>query len=110
MPFDPTKPATGSPLESQVIRDQLNALNDEIQAVPAGPPGPQGPPGEVTAAQLNTELTNLTVSLTSNLLAQSSNNSNGVSLLGLTVSDPVLPAEVQAIVSKLDELITALRR
>jgi len=149
MPFDPTKPATGSALQSQVIRDQLNALHDEIQSVPAGPPGPQGPegppfggamvdtvntlpsgsmatasalqigsvvhfdfgipqgpPGEVTLSQLATELATLSTSL----LAQTSNNSNVVAELNLTVSNPPTQAEVQAVANKLDELIAALRR
>lgn len=63
-----------------------------------GGPGPQGPPGEVTTMQLNSAI------------AGTSSNSNGVSLLGLPVSDPPTQSEVQAIVSKLDELILALRR
>ena len=42
MPFDPSLPAAGSPLQSQIIRDQLNGLNDKIDAVPAGPPGAAG--------------------------------------------------------------------
>ena len=49
MPFDPALPATGAPLQSQVIRDQLNALHQEIQAIPAGPEGPQGPEGPAFA-------------------------------------------------------------
>ena len=44
MPFDPTKPAFGSPDSSAEMRGQFNALNDKIDAIPAGPPGPQGPP------------------------------------------------------------------
>jgi len=59
MPFDPTQPAFQSPNASAVMREQLNALHDEIIAtndridnIPAGPPGadgqigPQGPQGE----------------------------------------------------------------
>ena len=45
MPFDPTLPAAGSPLNSQVMRSQLNALHEEITAIPVGPEGPQGDPG-----------------------------------------------------------------
>lgn len=45
MPFDPTLPATGTPLASQVIRNQFNGLKDLIDAIPAGPPGPEGPQG-----------------------------------------------------------------
>ncbi len=43
-------------------------------------------------------------------IAGTSSHSNGVALLGLAVSDPPTQAEVQQIVNKLDELITALRR
>ena len=43
-------------------------------------------------------------------IATTSANSNGVALLGLTVSDPPTQAEVQQIADKLDELINALRR
>ena len=39
-----------------------------------------------------------------------SNKSNAVSMLGMTVSDPPSQGEMQAIASKLDELILALRR
>ncbi|WP_395715720.1 hypothetical protein [Prosthecobacter sp.] len=63
-----------------------------------GGPGPQGPPGEVTQMQLNSAING------------TSNNSNAVGLLGMTVSDPPTVGEVQAIASKLDELINALRR
>ena len=50
MPFDPTKPATGSPNSSAEMRDQLTALKALIDAVPAGPPGPAGPQGPVFAS------------------------------------------------------------
>jgi hypothetical protein len=63
-----------------------------------GPQGPQGPPGEVTQGQLDSAING------------TSNNSNAVGLLGMTVSDPPTVGEVQAIASKLDELINALRR
>jgi hypothetical protein len=63
-----------------------------------GPQGPQGPPGEVTNAQL------------SSAIAGTSNLSNAVNTLGMAVSDPPTQGEVQAIASKLDELILALRR
>jgi hypothetical protein len=63
-----------------------------------GSPGPPGPPGEVTNAQLSSAING------------TSNNSNGVNTLNLTVSDPPTQGEVQAIAAKLDELINALRR
>lgn len=42
MPFDPTKPATGSPNSSAEMRDQLNALKAllDLQSVPIGMPQP----------------------------------------------------------------------
>jgi hypothetical protein len=107
MPFDPTLPTNNSPNSSAQMRGQLNGLKDLIDAIPAGPQGPpgndgapgiQGTAGEVTAADL------------SNALAGCSANSNGVSLLNLSFSDPPTQAEVQAMSSKLNELINALRR
>ena len=52
----------------------------------------------------------MTLSQLDNAIAGTSSHSNGVALLGLAVSDPPTQAEVQQIVNKLDELITALRR
>lgn len=46
MPFDPSLPATGSPLQSQVVRDQLNGLKALIDAILA-----------VTAAQVDGVIT-----------------------------------------------------
>ena len=64
----------------------------------AGADGAQGPPGEVTLAQLDAAI------------ATTSANSNGVSTLGLSVSDPPTQSELQAVTDKLDELILALRQ
>jgi len=66
--------------------------------MPAGPAGPQGQPGEVSAADL------------SFAFGATSANTNGVQLLGLTVSDPPTQSEMQAIANKMDELIAAMRR
>ena len=63
-----------------------------------GSDGAQGPPGEVTNAQLTTAIQG------------TSANSNAVTPLGLSVSDPPTQAELQAVANKLDELIVALRR
>ena len=60
--------------------------------------GPQGPQGQVTPQQL------------SDAIAGTSANSNAIALLGLTVSDPPTQSEVQAVASKMDELILAMRR
>ena len=63
-----------------------------------GEQGIQGPPGEVTNSQLTAAIN------------ESSHNSNAVAALGMTVSDPPTQGEMQQIVNKMDELITALRR
>ena len=67
-------------------------------AMPADPVGPQGPQGEVSAADLSFAFGN------------TSANTNGVQLLGLTVSDPPTQSELQAVANKIDELIGAMRR
>jgi hypothetical protein len=85
MPFDPTKPANNAPVLAAELRSQLTALHADLQQ-------------RATAADL------------SNALTTTSTNTNGVSTLGLVVSDPPAQAEVQAIADKLDELINALRR
>ena len=165
MPFDPTKPAFGSPDSSAEMRAQLNALNDKIDAVPAGPPGAAGsdgapgaqgppfasaavdgvttfPPG--TPASVTTFFDGSNVRFTFGIpkgydgingsngndgpqgvpgvpgevthaelaadLAGTSNNSNGVVLLGMAIGDPPTASELQAVMDKLNELITALRR
>ncbi len=91
MPFDPTKPAFGSPDSSAEMRDQLNALKALIDAQAAQIANLQG---QLDAA-----------------IAGSSGNSNGVGNLGLTITtNPTEIFQVQPIADKLDELINALRR
>ena len=63
-----------------------------------GPEGPQGQAGEVTLQQL------------SDAIATTSANSDGVSTLDLFPSDPPTQAEMQDVVTKINELIEALRR
>jgi hypothetical protein len=144
MPFDPSLPAAGAPLQSAVVRDQFQALFNLINTIPVGPAGPTGPqgdpgppfagavvdatntsspgssasvgvnfdgtnvrftfdipqgiPGEVSAAFLATEISNLTLN--------SSASSNGVALLLPVNATPTL----MDVALKLDELIQALRR
>ena len=43
-------------------------------------------------------------------IAGTSNNTNGVALLGITISDPPTQGELQAVANKLDEMISAARR
>jgi len=95
--LNPGDPATvqtsfdGSNVHFQFGIPRGNTGND-------GGSGPPGPPGEVTFMQLNSAING------------TSNNSNAVNTLAMTVSDPPTVGEVQAIASKLDELILALRR
>jgi len=95
--LDPSNPA--------VVNLTYDGTNIHFQfAIPRGYTGndggfgPQGPPGEVTLMQLTIAING------------TSNYSNAVNTLALTVSDPPTQSEMQAIVSKLDELILALRR
>ncbi len=134
MPFDPAKPADHTPLSSAEMRSQFTGLKALIDAAP-GVTGTAvdsvtlgsvtsvsvaliagilhfdfvfqpGPLGEVTQSQLGNELNQAML----NTLPQTSANSNNVSTLGLTVSDPPTQAEMQSVANKLDELINALRR
>ena len=78
-------------------------------AIPRGAQGEQGVqglPGEVTNAALASAL----ATTLNSAAANSSANTNAVTPLGILVSDPPTQAELQAVVNKLDELITALRR
>ncbi len=125
MPFDPTAPAYKSPLVSQVIRDNFNALADAIDALPNGPPGPvgpegpagavgpqgseggtgpagpegpQGPPGEVSPAQLEAAI------------ATTARNPSGVSPLPFGASGEYNQAEFQAMIEAYNALLAALQR
>ena len=98
MPFDPSLPQENTEIDAAQMRAQLTGLKALIDAVPAGPPGAPGAPGEVSAADLVAERMN------------HARNPTGVSVLGITISDPFVASEIQALAAKVDELITALRR
>ena len=85
MPFDPTKPANGSPITSAELRVQLNALNDDIQT-------------RATQAALDAGI------------GTTSSNSNAVATLGTTADSSYNQGQLQLVLDKLDELINALRR
>lgn len=107
--FDPNLPAEHSPISSAELRTQFQALQFEIDA-------------RATNDQLNDVSTNLladldqkasTAALTdglNTLTAQTPNNVDGVDALALTVSDPPTQAEMQAVVDRLNDLITGLHR
>lgn len=77
-------------------------------AIPQGQDGPQGiqgyqgPPGEVTLSQLDNAI--------AGVLNVSSNLSNAVDTLNQPADSSYNPAQMQAVISKMDELIQALRR
>ena len=89
MPFDPTKPANNSPASSAEMRSQLTSLNADIQQ-------------RATQGDLNNAI--------ANALAQTSNNSNGVSTMGQSADGSYQQWQMQMLFDKLDELINALRR
>ena len=98
MPFDPTKPAFGSPDSSAEMRGQLNALKALIDAQAA------------QIASLSAQLADVPNQIAAAITATSS-NSNGVGNLSLTINNnPPQQFEVQPIADKVDELINALRR
>jgi dihydroxyacetone kinase len=98
MPFDPTKPAFGSPDSSAEMRDQLNALKALIDAQAA------------QIASLSAQLADVPNQIAA-AIAGTSSNSDGVANLGLTIANnPPQQYEVQPIADKLDELINALKR
>ena len=45
MAFNPNEPQNGEEVDADVLRNQFNALNDSITAIPVGPAGPAGAPG-----------------------------------------------------------------
>ena len=140
MPFDPTKPASGTRASSAEMRAQFTALKALIDAVPAGPAGPEGPvgpafssvqiggvttgtPGSPAGAQVNVFGNNVEVSFT--IPAGETGAQGEVSnatLMGEISSTARNPASVAplsigttdptitAIVDKLNELISALAR
>ena len=72
-----------------------------------GEQGIQGPPGEVTTAALNTAITNALTTAAGN----SSANSNAVPTLDTPfANDPPTLSDLESLRTKINELITALRR
>jgi hypothetical protein len=89
MPFDPTKPATNATNSSAEMRSQLTSLNADTQQ-------------RATINDLNNAI--------ASALAQTSNNSNSVSTLGISADGGYNPGQIQDLINKVDELINALRR
>lgn len=94
MPYDPTKPANGTPASSAEMRAQFTALKALIDAIPTGPAGPAGAPGEITQATLDSAV------------AGTPRNPTSVQPLNIGTTDPT----ITALMDKLNELIAALVR
>jgi hypothetical protein len=86
MPYDPTKPANGSPIVAVELRNQFIALNEEIILRPTF------------------------ANMTDNIALQSAALPDSVPALGLVISDPPTQAEVQAIVDAYNALLQVLKR
>ncbi len=97
MPFDPSLPADGSLIVAAELRSQLTSLKTEIDALP-------------TQAQLSNDLVNCQNAAVATVLPLTSNNTNLVNQLLQTALPTYNQAQFQAVLSKLDELIEALRR
>ena len=85
MPFDPSLPQENTLIDAVQMRQQLNALNDDIQT-------------RATHAELSTAIEG------------TSANTNNVTTLNMNAEPNYEQNQIQAILQKLDEVILALRR
>ena len=86
MPFDPTLPAASTQISSAELRAQFNGLKDLIDSLP-------------TIPEVDAEIASLTPAPV-----------DSVGTLSQTITNPPTQAQVIAIQTKLNELITALKR
>ncbi len=134
--FDPNIPADHADLTGAMFRGQFTGLKalidgvptitsavvDAVNSLPAGDPatvgvsvtgavlhltfgipeGQSGPPGEVTQEELDNAIIGT--------LSQTSNNSNGVAMMGESADTSYNQPQMQNLINKMDELINALRR
>jgi hypothetical protein len=86
MAFDPTLPLNNSPIVSAELRDQFDGLKDLIDALPTS--------GAMTDA----------------IASQTAGKPDFIELLTQPISNPPTQAQVQAIQTRLNDLIDALNR
>ena len=128
MPFDPTLPIENTEIDAVQMRAQLTGLKDLIDAVPTVTGAvvdgvstlPVGAPATVDVSisggllhfNFGLPLSAGEVSFADldQAISTTSANTNNVSGLGISASDPPDQATVQQIINKVDELINALRR
>jgi hypothetical protein len=110
--LNPGDPATaGTSFDGNSVHFQFGLPRGATGADGAvGPQGPQGPQGNAGAQGAQGPAGEVSNAALTTAIAGTSNNTNGVALLNLTVSDPPTQAEMQAIANKIDELILAQRR
>lgn len=90
---------TGEPGTAAAVSAMMNAGNVELTfTIPRGEPGASG----VTSTDVTNAITNERIN--------NAQNPTSVQTLSLTLSDPPTLAEVQAVLDKVNELITALQR
>ena len=89
MAFNPALPTDDSVVDSIVMRSQLTALNADTQT-------------RATSADVNSAI--------ASAIAGTSNNSNNVGLLSQGANYEYNQSQMQDVLSKIDELINALRR
>jgi hypothetical protein len=129
MPFDPTLPAQGTPLESQVMRDQFNSLKaliDAVQTLTAAQIDATDTLAPGSAATVSVSVTGNTLHFTfgipadapgevsqsdlntayNDLLASSSANANEVN----TLDNPYADSDAEELRQKVNELLNAMRR
>ena len=95
--------STLNPGDSASVSVNFDGSNVRFQfGIPRGADGAAGTPGEVTNADLTAAI--------SNAVSGTSNNSNAVSTLNQSADSNYNPSQIQALMDKMDELITALRR
>ena len=98
MAYDPTKPANNSPIVSQELRDQLNALKDLIDAQAAQIASLQS---ALSGKPSSDDVTQMIQTLAAHSCAN-------MPYQGITLSNPPTQAELQSIADTLDALFTAL--
>jgi len=101
MPYDPTKPVEGTLCDAAEMRSQFNGLKDEIDLLAVN---------SVSQAQHANDLINTENAAVLTALPQTSSNSNNVSTLSQNAEPVYEQNQMQGLMDKLDELITALRR
>ena len=136
MPYDPTLPLEGTPLDAVQMRSQLNGLKDLIDAIltvntaqvdgtstlnPGDPASVGlsvignrlhftfGIPAGQTGPQGEVSHADLTNAI-SNAVSGTSNNTNGVGTLSQIADPNYNQPQIQAMMDKMDERIQALRR